>query len=134
MATTETPEYRVRFVIDQDARFEECNGESRPLTEVEYAEDYYNDKNGQRVDYAEYLRYYGNPDRHIYVGAIIDRKCPCCNQWEKNVESLWGIDLMDDSPEVEAIDRTYFTATIDSIPGYLREIATELLQEAGYTE
>lgn len=30
-----TPIYRVKFVEDEDATFEECNGESRPLTEVE---------------------------------------------------------------------------------------------------
>lgn len=32
---------RIKFVVDPDAQFEECNGEARPLTEDEYRENPY---------------------------------------------------------------------------------------------
>ena len=136
--------YRVRFVYDEDASFKECNGESRPLTEEEYAANYYNRsaRPGEtptvttsgpglvRVSYAEYLAYYGNPDRHVYIGALLDSLCPHCGVWKLGVESLWNIDCMDDNPEVQCIGQTYEQDRWDAIPGYLREVANELLQEA----
>src|SRR4029453_15521147 len=58
--TTDNKTYRVRFVHDDDAEFEECNGQARPLTEAEYAEHSYQ-KDGRSGRYAENLDYYGTP-------------------------------------------------------------------------
>lgn len=132
MATRQTPAYRVRFQYDEDAHFEECNGESRPLTEEEYAENAYM-RDGQPIPYAEYLEYYGNPDRHVYLLAHAQKRCPCCGEWGSDAY-LGGIDYMDDSPKLRVIDINQF---IDpdgalALPGHLRECAAGVLQEAGW--
>lgn len=123
-------EYAVRFVIDEEAQFEECNGEARPLTEAEYADNEYM-KDGQPIPYAEYLRYYGNPDRHVYLLAEARKRCPCCGVWT-TAASLGNIDFMDDSEEIRVVDsgRWYTPAEAESLPGYLREVAREVLDEA----
>lgn len=141
--TTARPDtYRIRFVIDPDARFEECNGESRPLTEEEYAEYQYM-HDGKPVPYLDYLSYQGNPDRHVYMGAVLDHRCHGCGVWH-HVDSLWRIDFMDDSPEVAVLTQhatiggfagtlcsQYYSlpAELDAIPGYLREITKEMLPD-----
>lgn len=125
-----TPILRARIVDDPDARFEECNGEPRPLTAAEYAETpYYTD--GQRVPYAQYLAYQGNPARHVYLGIVIDRQCACCQQWEAGVASVWRIDYMDDDPEVQRLNGTYTIAEIEAWPSvsYLRDVVRDLCQE-----
>jgi hypothetical protein len=125
---TEPTKYRVQFVIDDDARFEECNGESRPLTAAEYRENQYL-RDGTPVPYAEYLRYYGNPDRHVYLACIVQKQCHCCSSWPI-VGSLCNIDNMDDSPEYRAITLDKWYAPDDpAIVGYLREVAAELIAE-----
>ena len=157
------PAFRVRFVIDEDARFEECNGESRPLTAEGYAENSYRGcpihprskvaprrvKNGHAwcgecgtkyadLPYEEYLAYYGNPERHVYLGCIVDKRCACCGQWEKDAASVWSVELMDDDPAFRRIDLSHnggYVMTPDAalnLPGYLAEIAREELDEAGY--
>jgi len=127
-----TPKFRVRFEYDPDGRFEECNGEARPLTEEEYAENAYM-RDGQPMPYAEYLAYYGNPDRHVYLRAHAQRSCPCCGEWGSD-EYLGSIDNMDDSPELLAITigKILTPAQALTLPGYLRECATDLLQQAGW--
>lgn len=142
--------YRVRFALDDLASFEECNGESRPLTEAEYAENQYmrlvdaaGPADGPRVPvtYAEYLAYYGNPDRHVYVQLIVQRQCNACDSWS-TVGSLGSIDLMDDDPalrEVEIGDSgrraTYYAPAEVQAWGahYLKDCAIEELQNAGWT-
>lgn len=154
------PLYRVRFTLD-DHQFEECNGEARPLTEEEYAENAYRacpdhmragtqvlDLGGKgkpqiqgcavckRTDYvdipyAEYLAYYGNPDRHVYLFAEVEKQCRCCKSWTDTDANLGGIDLMDDSPEIRAnrTDEWIEGDEIAKLPGYLREVAEELIAE-----
>lgn len=86
------------------------------------------------IPYAEYLAYYGNPDRHVYVYAYVDRQCASCDAWHATAASLGHIDLMDtDRAEVAAIDRTYLETEADQIPGYLGEVARELFDEARET-
>ncbi len=125
--------FRVRFVIDEDASFEECNGKPRPLSEDEYAENYYM-KDGEKVSYADYLDYQGNPDRHVYFGCIVEGQCACCDTW-KTLESLWDIDVMDDDPAYRnlTLDVGYPAAEAVALPDYLGETTRELLDEAGYT-
>jgi len=116
-------------VHDDDAEFEECNGQARPLTEAEYAEHSYQ-KDGRSVPYAEYLDYYGNPGRHVFIGAVLEEQCPTCGEWH-SVGSLWNIDCMDDNPEAQVIGQTFYATRFDQIPGYLREVTQELVAEAG---
>jgi hypothetical protein len=156
---TDTPIYRFRFVHDPGTSFEECNGETRPLTEDEYQENVYRacpnhwragsavidysttpptvgcavcgNTEYADIPYDEYLAYYGNPDAHIYLGCEVEKQCPCCSEWS-DVDSVWGIDFMQDSPEVKAIDRfglgEWLTlAEVYALPGYAREVATGLI-------
>lgn len=148
---TATTRYRIEY--DPDASFEECNGEGRPLTEEEYAENSYqacpdHPRAGTKVisvgppqvqgcaicgrtdyetiPYEEYLQYYGNPDRHVYLQIIRQDRCPCCDSWVDG-DSLSGIDFMDDNPEAGFADTT---CTIDQLTGYLREVAEDLDSDA----
>lgn len=125
--------YRVKFVIDEDARFEECNGQARPLTRAEYAEAEYQ-KDGKPVPYAEYRRYYGNPDRHVYLGCVVEAQCPCCDGWTADGASLWRIDFMDDDRAYQAVtlDKWYTPAEAIKLPDYAGSVAGEILSEAGY--
>lgn len=125
--------FRVRIEHDTDAVFEECNGESRPLTEDEYAENAYM-RDGREIPYAEYLDYYGNPDRHVYGGVVVDTQCPHCGEWKRYAASLWHIDFMDDDREAAFIGngREYTPEQAIALPGYLGECAREVLIEAGW--
>lgn len=151
--------FRVKFVIDDQASFEECNGEARPLTAEEYEKEgvYMACPNHPRgpkgddtavngvgtcarcgstytpVPYDEYLAYYGNPDRHIYLGCIVEKQCPCCEAWS-SVQSLWHIDFMDDDRAYvdTQIEHWYTPAQAKALPDYVGTIANELLSEAGY--
>lgn len=124
--------YRVKFVRDDDSQFEESNGEARPFTEAEYKGNEYQ-KDGKDVSYADYRAYYGNPDRHVYLGAIVEKQCACCQSWTV-AGSLWRLDFMDDSIECQTVSLDRYMAPIDALklPGYLAEVARELLAEAGY--
>lgn len=121
------PNYRVIFTEDLSACFEECNGESRPLTEAEYADNTYLDAAGDLVPYADYLRYYGNPDRHVYLQAHVERQCDCCGCWKPAGYSLSRIDLMDDSIEFREVQFLHGYTPGDFPPGYLTEICLDLL-------
>lgn len=145
--------FRVKFTIDEEASFEESNGEARPLTEAEYATNQYRGcpdhprrhetsktENGRAwcscgkeyadIPYDEYLAYYGNPDRHVYLGCVVEGRCSCCGSWG-TVESLWGIDMMDDSPELQAITiDTWYSPDEVTTKGYLGDEARQLLREA----
>ena len=155
--------YRVRFVHDEDASFEECNGEARPLTEEEYAANQYmgcpqhwcagtqvitmgpthapdvtvqgcaicGNTTYAPIPYEEYLAYYGNPDRHLYLGCVVEEQCGSCSGWAV-VESLWAIDYMDDSQELRAITLGEWMPEEEAraLPGYLGETARDLLEEA----
>lgn len=111
-----------RFFIehDTDAQFEECNGEHRPLTEAEYADNQYF-KDGRPVLYADYLTYYGNPDRHVYLYMLRQDRCPCCDSW-RDGGSVFRIDFMDD--QLESQFRGKYTYS--ELTGYLVEVAREL--------
>lgn len=116
-------EMRIRFVVDEDAEFEECNGERRPLTRREYKGNEYM-RDGQPIPYDEYLQYHGNPARHVYLRSEVQRKCPCCSHWE-SVGGTGHIDFMDDNPELRYADRWLAPEEITPAMGYLAEIAKE---------
>jgi hypothetical protein len=132
--------YRLKIVPDTDFEHDSPVGGPLPESEAEYAGNQImalinkddDPKTGARrpVPYAEYCEYYGNPDRHVVVGVILQRQCPHCGAWSE-AGSLWGIDFMDDNPEtLEPWDRWVDEATARAWPGYLREVAAELLDEA----
>lgn len=151
-------QYRVRFVVDEEYRFEECHGEARPLTEEEYRENEYcacpeHPRAGSGVvgaamgrvmvgcrrcgrgDYApipyeEYLRYYGNPERHVYVRCEVQRQCTCCQKWTY-AGGTGGIDLMDDDGDLRVLGEWLSEQQIKDLGlGYLGEVAREDLAEA----
>jgi hypothetical protein len=152
-------QYRITFLEDQDAQFEECNGEARPLTRDEYAEATYrgcpdHPRAGSKtldatvspnltgcavcgrtddvdIPYDEYLAYYGNPDRHVYLACLVERQCDCCHVWQ-TASALGAIDVMNDSPEWRTVQigRRYTPDEAARLPGYLAEIAREELDEA----
>lgn len=147
---------RVKFVYDNEAIFEECNGEQRPLTEAEYADNQYrgcpdHPRSGTIPDpsrpntgfglcalpqcrkalapipYAEYLAYYGNPEMHTYLGYVVQDQCTCCGEW-KTTDSLWGIDVMVDAPELDAITFDTWISMRDALtlPGYLGDLMKDI--------
>lgn len=129
-------EYRIRFTIDPDGQFEECNGEARPLTAEEYHGNEYL-KDGQPIPYAEYLRYYGNPDMHVYFQCDVERRtpmCSCCQQVGAWVyaSGLGQIDMMADSPEVDRYRGWLTPEQAWVMGGYFQDVARECLAEAGY--
>lgn len=150
--------YRVKVIIDKDARFEECNGEPRPLTEAEYAENSYRgclahlggpshtdppnsglgvcDVCGGKfedVPYAMYRAYYGNPRKHIHLAVLVETLALPTGDW-KPAGSLWGIDFMRDNPEAHRRfrDRWFSPEQVQTWPGYLKMVACEVLDESGY--
>jgi hypothetical protein len=150
------PIYRVKFVIDEDACFEESNGEARPMTEAEYKGNEYRacpkhprggtkvidasvspnvagcaicgNTNYEDIPYQEYLAYYGNPDRHIYLGCIVETQCDKCSAW-KVKESLWHIDFMDNDKAylALALDRWMTEEEAKALPEYAGEVAKDLI-------
>lgn len=119
---------RIRFIFDENAQFEECNGEARPLTAQEYKDNPYM-RDGQVVPYEQYLQYEGNPKRHVYLGCEVQTRCACCGQWKPAV-SLWNIDMMDDAIEYRCCPIGTWEFSSTAFSGYLREVAQELVTEA----
>lgn len=91
------------------------------------------------ITYEEYCEYEGDPDRQVVLGAILEAQCATCRTWH-HAASLWGIDFMDDAPELRTIAWGTFPTgsggieayAIDDarITGYLREVVDELVAEA----
>jgi hypothetical protein len=150
--------YRVKFITDPDARFEEMNGESRPLTAAEYAGNEYlgcpdghhtgsdpaksHDgigycaecgKRYEQIPYAEYRKYYGNPKRHVYLMCVYQVGCACCDHWQHERHYLGNIDHMDDNPELvhrgKWLTPEYLEANKATL-GYLYEVGTDAIKEA----
>lgn len=147
------PRLRIRFVVDDDGQRDQENLHGSPLPGPE--SEYTGNEVCQLIDpaddpvagarrtvpYAEYCQYWGNPDRHVVLGAIVELECPCCKHWSAG-PSLWSIDFMDDSPEVtgklgvryDELDTPkryrHYYAPEDLMPGYLAEVASQLFEEA----
>lgn len=134
MSTPQPVAYRIRAMIDPDAQFEECNGEPRPLTEEEYAENQYFTNDGATlVPYADYLEYQGNPDRHIYLMTEVETQCGCCGEWKRQGGTGF-IDFMDDSPEIGYEGQWFSPEALQANKanlGYLADVMYADLAEAG---
>lgn len=134
------PNLRVQWVYDHDGQNSQESpvGGNLPESETEYLKNPVTPGGGPAISYAEYCEYYGNPDRHLVLACLLQRQCPCCETW-KDVGSLWGIDFMDDSPEIQKLyvtsldhdhDQHYYSeAEAIALPGYPGEVARELIAE-----
>lgn len=129
------PEYRVRVIYDPDYVPEGCNGGPLPEPQAVYEANPITVSGlagrTRNATYKEYCQYYGNPERHVGLAVLVYRKCTCCEHWEKGVQSLWGIDCMDDNLEVTQtlIGKAYTETDARALPGYLGQIVGELLEE-----
>jgi hypothetical protein len=128
-AKTAKAAYRVDVVPNIDWTWENPHGGNGPETREQYKANEVIDK-GRTVPYEEYVQYWGNPARHVACGVILERQCPCCHSWV-DAGSLWGIDLMDDSPETGDIDAgPFYLGTDGRQPtGSLADVAAELMAE-----
>lgn len=130
---------RMKFEDDLDYEHETPSGAPLPGSKKDYDEspimeliDPKDDpETGARrpVPYHEYVKYWGNPERHRAVIAILERQCAECHTWHV-LETLGGIDLMDDHAECRAIGRMYTgPQEFAAIPGYLGDVARELISD-----
>jgi hypothetical protein len=140
-----TSAFRVQFVYDEDGSLETPEGKPLPGTRADYRKNPISalidpkadPETGARreIPYEEYCRYYGNPDRHVVVGCIVEKRCGTCGAYS-SAESLWNIDLMDDDPSYLAVqlDHWYTPEEAIALPGYLGEVAKDLLSETPWTD
>lgn len=114
---------RTRYVVgyDDDYRFEEADGGPMPATEERYDAIGHYQKDGRDVPYAEYLQYYGNPDRHVVLFVRRENRCPHCGAWQPG-DAVYGLDFMDDDHDAP-LSGTY---RLDELKGYMREVAEGL--------
>ena len=95
----------------------------------EYAENQYM-RDGQPISYAEYLAYYGNPERHVYLMSEVEKACRCCHTYSY-AGGTGYIDFMNDDPALAEVGIWYTPAEAERL-GHLREIALQDLEDAGY--
>ena len=99
----------------------EWDGEGTSMSGTVVGED------GQKVSFTEYMKYWGNPDRHVVLLATVERGCDHCGSWVF-MSSVGGIDFMDDGGDWET--GTFQEDELDNLPkGYLKELAKELIDE-----
>ena len=114
---------RVKWVYDEDPDLSDLEQWNTPETYQGY--EVYED--GEPLSFKNYMQTYGNPERHVVLGCVIERECPHCGKWS-GVESLWGIDFMDWQPwEIG----TYQVDEIDTLNDYQQAVSLELLAEGG---
>ena len=99
--------YRYRFVADPQYIPDGCDGNPLPESEECYRDNPYTPGGGRALTYAEYLRYYGDPDLHVGAGVIVECMTPADQDW-REIASVWGIDWMYDDPAVQDIGRTVY--------------------------
>jgi hypothetical protein len=128
--------YRVIIEYDHDGarNLDGCDGKPLPEAPDVYAENQYM-KDGKPVPYEDYLKYYGNPDRHVVLMAHVMRQCEHCGSWTDapGDTALAGIDFMDDDRDADRVG-SWTPEEIASWPAgsYLRVTALELLEAAGH--
>lgn len=50
---------------------------------------------GEPVPFEDYMKYWGDPNRHTVLSVLVQEECSHCGSWTTK-ESLWGVDFMDD--------------------------------------
>jgi hypothetical protein len=133
IATPAIRVFRVRFEYDPDGMqaLHDPQGAPLPGSRKVYEQNPITPHGGAALTYKEYCRYYGNPDRHVVLGAILEEKCPHCGQWQgaPGMTSLWGIDCMHGDAEAGYAGVTVEAADFATLPGYLAEVVQGLLAE-----
>lgn len=96
-----------------------------------------NDKGGQCcpkkgepiLPFDEYKQTWGNPNKYVYLCAVVESKCDHCGEWAVK-DSLGGIDLYENSRE-HWDTGTFTEAEVDAMSkGYLRDTLKEMFDEA----
>ena len=130
--------YRIGVFQDEDFVPTGCHGKPLPEPPEVYAQSPYCWADGSEMSYAYYLQRYGDPRQHIGAAVVVERLRPEDRDWEE-ITALHGVDLMDDTPEADVVPvgeygevRWYYPDSLP--PGYLGEVARELLREAGYAD
>lgn len=122
--------YRIGVYQDHDFVAEGCDGEPLPESPEVYADSPYCWADGSEMAYEEYLRSYGDPDKHIGAGVVIERLDDGAVEWVR-VSEVWHIDCMVDSEEARVlpVDGIRWYRVTDMPPGFLGDVARELLME-----
>jgi len=122
---------KYRIGVWWDAAFCPHGCDGRPLpesAEVYAASPMF--QGGRELTHDDYCRYWGNPDRHLGAGVTVERLQAEDRDWV-SMGGVWGIDLMDDSPEADVVPgedhrpRYFYPDAMP--PGYLGEVARRLL-------
>lgn len=138
---------RIRIVYDEESSQNQESPHGTPLPESEelYAgnevmelldpKDDPTTGIRRKLPYAEYIKYQGNPDRHVVIGMIVQTRCPHCGAWHDGT-SVWGYDFMDDDPflmQVQVLPEpgeTYTPEQIEGWPDWPKHEALELFRQA----
>lgn len=80
----------------------------------------------KHVPFDDYMTYWGNPERHVMLMALVEKECEHCGSWTV-VGSLGNIDFMDDQPWETG---TFSEDEAVKLRGYQGECSKELLDEA----
>ncbi len=125
-----TDPYRVRIDVDEESEPRGVDDHPLPEPERVYDQNPCLDRQGRELSYKEYCAYYGDPERHIMLWVAVEHQCAHCGE-SRVVESLSGIDLMEDDPWTVGV----FAADLAvKLGGYLGQVCRELLEEAGWSE
>lgn len=82
--------------------------------------------NGELLSFEEYIKFYGNPERHVVLFAVVQQCCVVCGEW-KEVSALGNIDFMDtDSLFIGTVTTENIT---NKMKGTQLSISQELLTE-----
>jgi hypothetical protein len=119
-----------RFRIEYDETFvpEGSDGQPLPESRESYEKGPYMNHDIP-IPYEEYLRYYGNPDQHVGLVMLLERRCPTCKQWHVT-QSVGGIDMMfDDKWQTGTFTVPDLFGGVLWPDSHLRDLALELLRE-----
>jgi hypothetical protein len=83
-------------------------------------------KDGRRIPFDEYMGYYGNPESHVVLCALVEKQCEHCDEWAV-VDSLCGIDFMDNDDWATG---TFNENDLSELGGYQLTEAKGMLDEA----
>jgi len=135
MTTHEAPRYRVRIEFEQDV---DLSWLDQPMYDPDSPE--YDPIVQSAEDIAAGVapidpEWYRDPENHLVLCAIVERRCPCCGTW-KPAGSLGNIDfLTTDHDANRDVDETVEEHELEQLhTPYLREIAADLIAEARASE
>lgn len=90
MSKYKPEDFRVKFDIDPD-------GDLSYLDQWDTPEKYRGNevlRDGKPIPFEEYIQHEGNPDKHICLDMLVERKCPECGSWEM-LDACGSIDFME---------------------------------------